>query len=163
VGATPPKDSTDGILRRKDTFSLDTLRKQLLGKHAGSRMQTPNQSQNVLSAQARPATSKSTQPDSSDEEESGRSAAFTLKRRAGKYQDGGIRTGEESNTKEEKVPESEADNSDDQDVAAQSLPSRPATQSRSKRKASSFLDELLAEKSKKKRKKKKKNHPTEPA
>lgn len=152
MGATPPsKDS--GALRRKDP-SLDALRKQLLGRNAAKnaaatmshRPAPPQAKQNGTTGKN--STRKPTQnEDESDDE--GRGTIFTSKK-----------TGEKTKTKAKPSAQAEAENGGDLDEveAANPVEAHQAASKPAKRKATSYLDEILAEKGAKKKKKKKRGN-----
>ncbi|KAF2431237.1 hypothetical protein EJ08DRAFT_696624 [Tothia fuscella] len=145
VGAPLPKDAADGVVKRKDTSSLDALRKQLLGRNATTRNLEVKPEQGVskpLAKTAKPVLSES------EDDEGGRSAVFASRK---------------IKSKRPISPEVPTENYEE-DLGSDLPPERsPKPSSKpidskakpSKRKASSFLDEMLAEKAKKKSKKKK--------
>jgi hypothetical protein len=141
VGATPPKEDA---LKRKDTSSLDRLRKQLLGKNAAK---VPLPKKNTLPSKptgTRPAISKSKPPDS-DSEEGGRSSAFVS------------RTKKKPKLVVQESLENESTGAvEDEEEVVEIPEAKQTTQRAGKRKASSFLDEVLSEKAKKRKGKKKK-------
>jgi hypothetical protein len=143
VGAEPPKDAAEGILRRKDTSSLEALRKQLLGRHATK----PLPPKGSIQGPGKTLTDRTAKPpiDMDSDDEGGRTAAFTPRK-------------QRSQGKKKKVVEVDetADLEDDREDADAHLKGNVPGPAPSKRKASSYLDEILAEKSKKKKKKQKK-------
>ncbi|QDS75237.1 hypothetical protein FKW77_000440 [Venturia effusa] len=144
VGAAPPKDEGDGVLQRKDTSSLAALEQQLLGRHAkpppgiGSK-------QGPQSTLADRSTKAVVNVDSDDE--GGRTAAFTLRNQQLK-----TKVSQAPALEEEARLHMDFEDKDTQVKARSSMSSVPAP---SKRKVSSFLDEILDSKKKKKKKKKK--------
>lgn len=136
VGAEAPDSSEINILKRKDQ-SLDALRKQLLGRHAPKPGQMPSKPvpTGLTKTPARPVQ------DDSDSDE-GRAAAFTSR---GKGRKGNLL----------KVAVENAD-----DELSTTTPA-PVVLKPSKRKATSYLDEIMAEKSAKKKKKKRKGTTTD--
>jgi hypothetical protein len=150
VGAAPPKDVADGIFRRRDTSSLEALRRQLLGKHA-----KPPPAKVATISPGKPLTDRTSKPpvnNDSDDEEGGRTTAFSSRMSQSKASGKGKNV---SNTDDQPDPEGD---SDEEDTAVKGNSSKPVTQPPSKRKASSYLDEILAEKNKNKKKKKKKKN-----
>jgi hypothetical protein len=119
----------------------------LLGKHAKKPQPVKGSLQGPGSTLVDRTAKAPVDVDSDDE--GGRTAAFTSRNQRAKP------------TKKRKAPEAteEAqfeDDSEDEYTQMKGSASRPAAPTPSKRKASSYLDELLAEKSKKQKKKKQK-------
>jgi hypothetical protein len=149
VGAEPPKDLGEGMLRRKDTSSLEALRKQLLGKHA----KKPQPIKGSLQGPGSALVDRTTKPpiEIDSDNEGGRTAAFTSRNQ---------RLKGKTPSKKKKIAEVEEtsdldEGSKDADVQLKGNIPKSAVPAPSKRKASSFLDEILGEKSKRKKKKQK--------
>jgi hypothetical protein len=144
VGATPPKE-LDTSLKRRDTSSLVALRKQLLGRNA-TRANTIKRDTEMPT---KPTTKSALRlPDSESDDEGGRASAFTSRTKKPKARI-------VLETKEPDLKEIESDGDEVQKVPAPKV-DRPG-----KRKATSFLDEVLAEKAGKKKGKKKKKSAAE--
>lgn len=135
-------------MRRKDTSSLEALRKQLLGRHARLPPEKGSK-QGLLSTLAERSVKPVVDVDSDDE--GGRTAAFTSRNQKAKAS--------KKKAKGSQMPEAEKEadlDDDDEDEEAQlkGRSSRPTAPAPSKRKGSSFLDEILEGKKKKKKKQK---------
>lgn len=146
VGAPLPEKAADGSWNRTELSSNDKLRKQLLGRNydkvmkaAAANKSTP---QNAGPASAKTASATPVKSEESDDEEEGRAAMVGKKRKAGPAHAkkpivaGNSRTSDKVDG-DESVPTKEA-------------PSKPPSKGR--KKATSYLDELLAERSKKRKK-----------
>lgn len=116
---------------------MDALRKQLLGRHAKPPPEKGSK-QGPQSVMADRSTKPVVDVDSDDE--GGRTAAFTSRNQKSKA----------SKEKEEDFDEDD----NDEDAQLKGRSSKPTAPTRSKRKASSFLDEILEGKKKKKKKQK---------
>ncbi|KAJ6104234.1 hypothetical protein N7523_010554 [Penicillium sp. IBT 18751x] len=144
VGAPLPEKAADGSWKRTELSSNDKLRKQLLGRNYDKIMKAAaaNKSapQNSGPASAKTMSATPVQEESDDEEE-GRAAMVGKNRKAGTSQ-----------TKKPLVVDHEnTDKADgDESVPAQEVPSKAPSKGR--RKATTYLDELLAERSKKRKK-----------
>lgn len=146
LGAPLPADIQDGDARRQELTSNDKLRRQLLGKNHlklqnkrldGSKS-APGSVQ--LGSKPRPADVKR-EWDSDDEDEAGRSSLGKSKR------------------KKVAATREAADGGDDEGVKAlDGEETKRLDNSRPPKKASNYLDEVLAEKSRKKQKKKNKKN-----
>lgn len=170
VGGILPKDIEDGSFTRRAPTSNDKLLEQLIGKkkakaHIAAQQQASKPGTQQQQKFSR--SSGSTKKEESDDEDEGRSAAFQSKRRRlkkppvtvqDKESDGDIPKGQTINETPEPssitVPEPTKDMSEEEEAKA---PPK-AIPRRAKPKATSFLDEILAERSKKKKKKKDIDH-----
>lgn len=140
LGAPLPQDANDGSWNRTELSSNDKLRRQLLGRnYQKATLKSSNQSIKRLEpGKAAPtAASISNKPEvaSDEEEEEGRSTLLGKKKRKI------TATQDETSAISETVSGGEPTSS------------RTGTGSKGKKKAGSFLDEILAERSKKKKKK----------
>jgi hypothetical protein len=154
VGATPLSKEASGTLPKRKDPSLDALRKQLMGRNAPKNTASSSHrpALPVGNPQRPPQKRQSRKPDVSDsEDEAGRGGVFVSKRK------GEMR----EKVKKAVVP---ADNGDggemevdgDAAAAATEMQDPAPAPAPKKRKAASFMDEILAEKGAKKKKKKKK-------
>lgn len=154
VGAKPPpKDSSGNILKRKDP-SLEALRKQLLGKNA-SKVAVASKHKPAPAPRQDPKSDnvRKSVPVDDDSDDEGRGAMLGSKKKFSK-------------TWKSKTAPISAENLEDADSNAadvatavdgpEAVTEKEVSPAPKKRKANSYLDELLAEKSKKKKKKKNK-------
>ncbi|KAF2145084.1 uncharacterized protein K452DRAFT_316207 [Aplosporella prunicola CBS 121167] len=159
VGAEPPKDVLEGSFRRNQLSSNERLRQQLLGKNAKPGPKSAQQSGPLHAPVKKPAPKPAArrQADSDDDEEEGRAAAFKSKRQKTQA----ATTDPIANARRPREEDaSDSDEREERPKAALKQAPAPATSSvpeRPKKKANSFLDELLEERSKKKKKKRNKN------
>ncbi|EHA27546.1 hypothetical protein ASPNIDRAFT_41481 [Aspergillus niger ATCC 1015] len=155
VGAPLPTKAADGSWNRSELDSNDKLRKQLLGRNyqkvmAAKKASTAKGGGSDAAASTNPAkngVAKGEEEDDEDEEE-GRTALIGRKKAmpAKKRKAAEPQAQSESETiGGESGDEAKADQSDKQPGAS----SRPASR---RKKATSFLDEILAERSKKRKK-----------
>ncbi|TID24893.1 hypothetical protein E2P81_ATG04001 [Venturia nashicola] len=147
VGAAPPKDEGDGFPRRKDTSSLEALKKMLVGKNAKPPLEKGSK-QGPQSTLVDRITKPAVNVDSDDE--GGRTAAFTSRSQKSKAR--------KKNGKASQMPDAEEeadldDDDEDEGAKVKDRSSKRIAPAPSKRKASSFLDEVLEEKKKKKKQK----------
>lgn len=143
VGAPLPEKAADGSWNRTELSSNDKLRKQLLGRNYDKVMKaTALNKPTPQSAGPAPAKTTSATPakEESDDEE-GRAAIVGKKRKAGS-----------SHIKKTPVVDSGTTDKVDGDdsVPTKEVPSKGPSKGR--KKATSYLDELLAERSKKRKK-----------
>ncbi|KAJ6080007.1 hypothetical protein N7467_009760 [Penicillium canescens] len=155
IGAPLPQKAADGSWNRTELDSNDKLRKQLLGKNydrvmkaaaaqkaavAGSTTTSASASGNNASASGTGAGDE----DDEDDDEDGRSAMIGKKKNMrGVGAGAGVGRGQKKKKKAEQKAEEE------------SAPSEPApapARSKGRKKATSYLDELLAERAKKRKK-----------
>ncbi|KAJ5622086.1 hypothetical protein N7528_005318 [Penicillium herquei] len=148
IGAPLPEKAADGSWNRTELGSNDKLRKQLLGKNYDRFMKAAAANKAQLktapAAQARATASNNTQDNDSEDDEEGRTASIGQKKRK---------------VMPKKVKA--VVNSEDQDTNVQGDQDTPTTTevpvrqapSKGKKKATSYLDELLAERAKKRKKK----------
>ncbi|KAE9981248.1 hypothetical protein BLS_001684 [Venturia inaequalis] len=148
VGAVPPKDEGDGFLRRKDTSSLEALKKMLVGKNAKP-LPVKGSKQGPQSLLADRTTKPAADVDS--DEEGGRTAAFTSRNLKAKAGNKKAKISQMPQAEKEADIDDEDENEDEQLKDRSSKTTAPAP---SKRKATSFLDEILEGKKKKKKKRK---------
>jgi hypothetical protein len=140
-----PKNSGEGIVRRKDTSSLDALRKQLLGRNAtkpGALQKLQSLPKPMPKPMPKPVNLV---PSDSEEDEGGKAAAFVSRKKPSKSKAA-------SAPKSEDDTKTDLENKDSQEAARPIANPAAQKSTPSKRKASSFLDEMLAEKAKKKSK-----------
>lgn len=151
MGAAPPKDEGDGFPRRKDTSSLEALKKMLVGKNA-----KPPPVKGSKQGPQSTLADRTTKPtvDMDSDEEGGRTAAFTSRNQKSKAGKKKVEVSQVPHAEKEADPDEE---SDEEDAQLKGRSSKPTTPAPSKRKASSFLDEILEGKKKKRKKKKQKN------
>jgi hypothetical protein len=161
VGATPADDLKDGLPKRRDLSALDRLRVQLLGKKAAGKVATkgsslvPHLTVQKVVAKPLPSRKKPKQSDSEDEEDGRASAVLSKTSRPRKNGHRKSRMVVEDVFQPEKK-ESDGLGTGTPETEQVEPEATMKSQSRleSKRKASSFLDEVLAEKARKKKKKK---------
>lgn len=169
VGGILPKDIADGSFTKRTTISNDKLLEQLIGKkkakaHLANKQQAERAGpQEVVPKSGRRPVAKK---EESDDEEEGRAAAFKSKRRRvgqpkqNPMSDQGLEADEDApeapELKEDgKEPEAETkmpQDDEDSDAAPSKAKSKPLP-SRGRAKPTSYLDEILAERSKKKQNK----------
>ncbi|KAJ5708070.1 hypothetical protein N7488_007871 [Penicillium malachiteum] len=148
IGAPLPEKAADGSWNRTELGSNDKLRKQLLGKNYDRFMKAAAANKAQLktapATQARATALNNTQDNDSEDDEEGRTASIGQKKRK---------------VMPKKVKA--VVNSEDQDTNFQGDQDAPTTTevpvrqapSKGKKKATSYLDELLAERAKKRKKK----------
>ncbi|KAH7077552.1 hypothetical protein BKA63DRAFT_489121 [Paraphoma chrysanthemicola] len=171
IGGMRPKDFADGSFTRRTLTSSDKLLEQLIGKKKAKVHLAAQQNASRLGAKPQPF--KHDRPhakkEESEDEEEGRAATFKSKRRRtakAKIEPADLEDeetrGAVSVSNEEKLPDGngeaqhEADSTQQKDDEDEEIPPTRAPKSmpsRSKPKATSYLDEILAERSKKKKKK----------
>lgn len=155
MGATPPSkmDGSGNILRRKDP-SLDAIRKQLLGRNASKSSRSASHHRpTALGSVAKQQQSSARRPirqltpEDDSESDGGRGAMFSSKKGCG--------SGSKKATTEE-LPVEPIDEEGAEDQIESAAPvEKEHTPAPTKRKATSYLDEILAEKGAKKKKRKK--------
>ena len=169
MGATVPSDFKDGLPQRRDFSALERLKVQLLGKRAAGKttakgsIQLPNLAVQKNAAKP-PPSAKRLAEDESDDEEDGRASAVVASR-SRPSKKGRKKLASEAGVEEELQLGSNAGEAGDLGESglgrAKSKDDRaPKTQTDSKRKASSFMDEILAEKARKQKKRKQKKQET---
>ncbi|KAH7088088.1 hypothetical protein FB567DRAFT_331219 [Paraphoma chrysanthemicola] len=174
IGGMRPKDIADGSFTRRTLTSSDKLLEQLIGKKKAKAHLAAQQNASRLGAKPQPFKhdrSHAKKEESEDEEE-GRTAAFKSKRRRTakvKVEPADLEDEEQRgaviSSNGEKLPDGEGEaqqadsnqQEDDEEDVTPPMRAPKSIPSRSKPKATSYLDEILAERSKKK---KKKNNPT---
>ncbi|KAJ5892934.1 hypothetical protein N7504_009625 [Penicillium tannophilum] len=148
VGAPLPEKAADGSWNRTELSSNDKLRKQLLGKNydrfmkaEAERKAAAKASTTAAQAAKTAAAAANKQDEESDDDEEGRFASIGRnKRKAAPVKP------------KAKVMEEDKDPQEDgQEPSAKDVPVRQAP-SKGKKKATSYLDELLAERAKKRKK-----------
>lgn len=173
-GHAVPKDVEDRTLTKRTLTSNNKLMEQLLGKKKAKAHLAAKQHAERSSAQPQPKNGRREAPkkEESDDEEEGRAAAFKSKRRkVVESKPVPVRDEEDAGEEEAGVPVAEGPNQEHQeqenelavqtpkdDDEAESTPAPPkakAIPSRGRAKKTSYLDELLAERSKKKKNKSK--------
>jgi hypothetical protein len=174
VGGIVPKDIADGSFTRRTITSNDKLLEQLIGKKkAKAHMASKLQAERLGAAPPQPKNSRQaiTKKEESDDEEEGRAATFKSKRRKVAKPKPAPTSDDEAEDQEQmsKYPNPDeltqksivADNPEEaqirkfyDEVDLEPVPkkSKPIP-SRSRAKPTSYLDELLAERSKKKQNK----------
>lgn len=155
IGAPLPEKAADGSWNRKELSSNDILRKQLLGRNYDKVMkakQVEVQAQReknaaaAAAAQANPGSTTTTTAVDDDDEEEGR-AAMVGKRRKINYSS--PRTGSGSNAAEKNG--NAGANGDGEAQNTQSVAGKSASAPGRRKKATSYLDEILAQRAKKKK------------
>ncbi|KAJ5632258.1 hypothetical protein N7490_008597 [Penicillium lividum] len=151
VGAPLPEKAADGSWNRTELSSNDKLRKQLLGKNYDRFMKAEAEKkasakESAAAAQAAKMAqaAKANQQDESDDEEEGRMASLARNQRKAAP----LKAKAKVNV-EEKGQEQDTTQEDGQDSSTKEVPVR---QAKGKKKATSYLDELLAERAKKRKK-----------
>lgn len=175
VGGILPKDIADGSFTKKNTISNDKLLEQLIGKKRAKAHLANKQQAERAGPQQPPKTGRRPVPkkEESDDEEEGRAATFKSKKRkvaqpkqaaASDEEAGGDENAADAHItedpKEQETERKAPEEDEDSDVPPaktkpKSLPSR------GRAKPTSYLDELLAERSKKKKNKSKNKGSTE--
>jgi hypothetical protein len=188
VGGILPKDVADGSFTKRTVTFSDKLLEQLLGKKKAKAHLAAKEHAERLGAQPQPKNGRREAPkkEESEDEEEGRAAAFKSKRRkvgkskpvlvseeeAEEEEAGAPVTEEAGAPVTEEAPQEDQEQADapavqlskeDDNGQADTVPALPkskAIPSRGRAKPTSYLDEILAERSKKK-KNKSKNKPAE--
>lgn len=154
MGAPLPEKAADGSWNRTELSSNDKLRKQLLGRNydkvvkeaaanKASSLKAGSASSQIGKTAASAATPGKTE--SSDDEEEGRSAMVGKKKRMGNLaKTHPAAAGDETQTVDQ--VDAGIEPSPAKETSAKSAPSK------NRKKTTSYLDELLAERSKKRRK-----------
>jgi hypothetical protein len=144
VGAPLPQKAADGSWNRSELDSNDKLRKQLLGKNYDRVMKAAAEQKAAAKAAALPvaSTSETKADEDDDDEEDGRSAMLARQKNKRKGGAGGVHPAAAAAA----VAAPDANNDDE------SAPKGPV-RSKGRKKATSYLDELLAERAKKRKKK----------
>jgi hypothetical protein len=165
VGAAVPSDFKDGLPQRRDPSALERLKVQLLGKKAAGKISSKGNGlvpQLTIQKDASKPSLPLKKParDDSEDEDEGRASAVVAARSRPLKKDHAKKPSK-ADSKEDlhvgsKVNDAIELPEPEQDVTAEDPLSMPKTRKDSKRKASSFMDEILAEKARKKKKKKKK-------
>ncbi|KAL2803218.1 hypothetical protein BJX63DRAFT_78465 [Aspergillus granulosus] len=166
LGAPLPSKAADGSWNRTELDSNDQLRRQLLGRNYKKIMAEKARQKNGEPAAGSSTTSNSTIKgkgtqrggeeagggDDDEDDEDGRTASIG-KNGSSKKRKGVARV---ESTQTEKVGDESKENSrtdsDDNDNGGKTTAAQPGPRSRGRKKATSFLDEILAERSKKRRK-----------
>jgi hypothetical protein len=165
VGGYLPKDIADGSFTRRTLTSNDKLLEQLIGKKRAKAHMAAKQEAELAAAReqpqqyhplGRPAPAKK---EESEDEEEGRAATFKSKRRK-TDQSGGLSAEKDQTKKEVSNVEEPISNAEDQEAATQpeensddEIPKKAKRARKGRAKPTSYLDELLAERTKKKNKK----------
>ncbi|KAJ5734236.1 hypothetical protein N7493_003022 [Penicillium malachiteum] len=149
IGAPLPEKAADGSWNRTELGSNDKLRKQLLGKNYDRFMKAAaankaSQMKTTPATQARATASNNTQDNDSEDDEEGRTASIGQKKR--KVMPKKVKTSVNSEYQETNV-QGEQDAPTTTEAPVRQAPSK------GKKKATSYLDELLAERAKKRKKK----------
>ncbi|KAJ5565209.1 hypothetical protein N7513_001451 [Penicillium frequentans] len=150
VGAPLPEKAADGSWNRTELSSNDKLRKQLLGKNYDRFMKAEAERKAAAKASTTAAQAAKTaaaagnkQDEESDDDEEGRFASIGRnKRKAAPLK---------AKAKAKVVEEDKDSQEDGQDAPSKEVPVRQAPV-KGKKKATSYLDELLAERAKKRKK-----------
>ncbi|KAJ5108801.1 hypothetical protein N7456_005476 [Penicillium angulare] len=166
IGAPLPEKAADGSWNRTELSSNDKLRKQLLGKNYDRFMkaQAENKAQAKVAISAPQAAKPVAVEESSDDEEEGRTTSIGLRRKNGLSK---MKKKTKTATKTETETEAggkEEDQDQDKDMQMQGggedeetatvtkeVPVRQAP-SKNKKKATSYLDEILAQRANKRKK-----------
>lgn len=148
VGAPLPEKAADGSWNRTELSSNDKLRKQLLGRNYDKVMKAAAANKAVPGKQsgktAASGTMSGRDEGSDDEEEEGRSALVGKKRTKGSSWDTRVVVAEERTVVGQVETGAEVG-------STKEVPEKSAS-SKGRRKVTSYLDELLAERSKKRNK-----------
>lgn len=151
VGAPLPTKAADGSWNRTELDSNDKLRKQLLGKNYKKVMAAKNTSTAVAgqAGKPKPGTGPAATRDDEDEddEDEGRTAVVGKKGQSRKRKAASTPDTGETNTPDV----AEGADGDGGEAKQQISEPRPSG-TRGKKKATSFLDEILAQRSKKRKK-----------
>ncbi|KAJ5373817.1 Protein of unknown function DUF3245 [Penicillium concentricum] len=145
VGAPLPQKAADGSWNRTELDSNDKLRKQLLGKNYDRVMKAAAEQKAAAAASASASTAKAEVEEEYDEED-GRSAMLARqknKRKGGAGASRGVHPAAAAAEAGDKGGE------EGEGVPSQQAPAR----AKGRKKATSYLDELLAERAKKRKKK----------
>lgn len=177
VGGILPKDVADGSFTKRNTISNDKLLEQLIGKKKAKAHLANKQQAERAGPQQTPKTGRRPAPkkEESDDEEEGRAATFKSKRRkvvqpkqvdVSDEEAGGdgdaVDAPDTAEPKEEAVSKVPQTNDDDEDSDVPPAKAKPKSlPSRGRAKPTSYLDELLAERSKKKKNKSKNKNAVE--
>ncbi|KAJ5605031.1 hypothetical protein N7510_010185 [Penicillium lagena] len=150
VGAPLPEKAADGSWNRTELGSNDKLRKQLLGKNYDKIMKASASNQ-PLPSRTTPKSAELVQgpgnkEEEDDEDEEGRTALVGKKKTNKRRGKDDTRQGSAQDTGAED-PENKAT-----PAAAAQAPSSRAASSKGKKKATSYLDEILSERAKKRKK-----------
>ncbi|KAJ5935643.1 hypothetical protein N7466_005190 [Penicillium verhagenii] len=153
VGAPLPEKAADGSWNRTELGSNDKLRKQLLGKNYDRFMKAEAEKKAAaklsaaaaLEAKTAATTAAKQQDEESEDEEEGRMAALSSRNK---------RKAMPSKAKAKIATEEQDKNSPEDGQDAPSTKEAPVRQTtlKGKKKATSYLDELLAERAKKRKK-----------
>ncbi|KAL3487757.1 hypothetical protein BJX62DRAFT_187560 [Aspergillus germanicus] len=172
LGAPLPTKAADGSWNRTELDSNDQLRRQLLGRNYKKVMAEKARQKNAesVAGSSTTTTTNSTykgrgpqqrgekggagagdgdDDDDDDDEEEGRTASIGKKGLSNKQK---VVTRVEPTRTEEGVDDSRENGGIGHDKDGEKAPSQPAPRSKGRKKATSFLDEILAERSKKRRK-----------
>ncbi|KAJ6015714.1 hypothetical protein N7540_010305 [Penicillium herquei] len=146
IGAPLPEKAADGSWNRTELGSNDKLRKQLLGKNYDRFMKAAaaSKASQLKTAPATQAQANNTQDNDSEDDEEGRTASIGQKKR--KVMPKKVKPVVSSEDQEKDV-QGEQDTSTTTEVPVRQAPSK------GRKKATSYLDELLAERAKKRKKK----------
>ncbi|KAF1920714.1 hypothetical protein BDU57DRAFT_431377, partial [Ampelomyces quisqualis] len=158
VGATLPQDVADASLTKPSLTSSDKLLEQLMGKKKAKAHLAAKQHAERLGAQPQPRHGRREavkEKKESDDEGEGRAATFQSKRRKlVKSRPEPMSDDDRAAGQEPAVPITEEPALDDLEHDEAPAPPKPNSMpSRERTKPTSYLDELLAERSKKKRNK----------
>ncbi|KAJ5683151.1 hypothetical protein N7462_006316 [Penicillium macrosclerotiorum] len=144
VGAPLPEKAADGSWNRTELSSNDQLRKQLLGRNYDKIMKAKAAAKSTQTTAAQPGKPASTlvnshDDDGDDDEDEGRTSMVGQKKRKTKQ-----------TQPQPTTPTDQSDNAEN-GAAPSEVHAKPAP-SKGRKKATSYLDELLAERSKKRKK-----------
>ncbi|OQD68521.1 hypothetical protein PENDEC_c034G04197 [Penicillium decumbens] len=144
VGAPLPEKAADGSWNRTELSSNDKLRKQLLGRNYDKVMKAAaaNKPTTLNAGSAAKATTATPAKSEESDDEEGRAAMVGKKRKTGPAR--AKKTTMEDN---DRIPD---EVNGDEPVPTKEASSKPPSKGR--KKATSYLDELLAERSKKRKK-----------
>ncbi|KAJ5273985.1 hypothetical protein N7478_009110 [Penicillium angulare] len=167
IGAPLPEKAADGSWNRTELSSNDKLRKQLLGKNYDRfmKIQAENKAQAKVNISAPQGAKPVVVEESSDDEEEGRTTSVGMRRKNGQSK---MKTKTKMTTQAEAETEAvekeggqdqdqdtdmqvQGDGQDEVPVATKKVPVRQAP-SKNKKKATSYLDEILAQRANKRKK-----------
>jgi len=166
VGAIAAGKSSNGAVRKEAT-ALDLLRRQILGKKAGSTASNPSKSFGQASLAQRTTTKTSVHSpatiDAPSEDEEGRATAVFAKVRARSESSKGTKFSEDRISIKTQCRQEVDDDVDNMNLEVKprldnSAKASPANSASTKRKSANFLDEILAEKANRKKRRKKKHN-----
>ena len=165
IGSSAPTnldDDQDGFLSRQETAATQRLRVQLLGSRArpptgsvAANGRMINGGHNASSKPARPFALKKRARDESEDEDEGRSALGRQRRKVQPTNNTEAAAGETEHG-ENHIEGESMEATEEPSVAVPAAITAPSVQQSGKRRGTSYLDQVLADRASKKKKKKKK-------